>query len=125
MRILLAEDNAANIELFLASLEDEGHQVVVERDGVSARARALHEPFDVIVLDIQMPRLDGNAVCAELRAAGIRRPIIALSAAAMPSEVERSKQMGFDAYLTKPISPAHLRAALMQFKPTAANHDTI
>ena len=117
MRLLLAEDNATNVELFLAALETDGHEVTVERDGPSARARALRETFDLIVLDIQMPRLDGNAVCAELRAAGIRSPIVALSAAAQPSDIARGMETGFDAYLTKPIRPDALRAAVRRYRP--------
>lgn len=117
MRLLLAEDNATNVELFLAALETDGHEVTVERDGLSARARALRETFDLIVLDIQMPRLDGNALCAELRAAGIRSPIVALSAAAQPSDIARGMETGFDAYLTKPIRPDALRAAVRRYRP--------
>lgn len=112
MRVLLAEDNPTNVELFLAALETDGHEVVVERDGVRARDRALREPFDIIVLDIQMPGLDGNAVCVALRAAGLRGPILALSAAAMPEDLARGKESGFDEYLSKPIRPAMLRAAI-------------
>lgn len=119
MRLLLAEDNATNVELFLAALETDGHEVTVERDGLSARERALNETFDLIVLDIQMPRLDGYTLCAELRAAGIQGPIIALSALALPSDVARGTTAAFDAYLTKPIRPADLRAAVRRFQPPA------
>ena len=93
--------------------------MTVERDGLRARGRALAEPFDLIVLDIQMPLLDGYALCAELRAAGLRGPIIALSASALPSEVARGTTAGFDAYLTKPIRPAELRAAVRRFQAPA------
>ena len=119
MRLLLAEDNATNVELFLAALETDGHEVTVERDGLSARAQALRQAFDLIVLDIQMPLLDGYALCAELRAAGIQGPIIALSASALPTDVTRGTTAGFDAYLTKPIRPADLRAAVRRFQPPA------
>lgn len=112
MRLLLAEDNAVNAEFFVAAVAPDGHVVTVTRDGQAARERALAEPFDVIVLDVQMPKLDGYALCRELRAAGIRQPIVALSAFAMPSDVQRGRETGFDAYLTKPISPAELREAL-------------
>lgn len=119
MRVLLAEDNGRNVELFVAALAVDGHEVTVERDGLSARERALRETFDLIVLDIQMPLLDGYALCGELRAAGIRGPIIALSAAAMPSDIDQGRTIGFDAYLTKPIRPAALRAAVRGFqRPT-------
>lgn len=119
MRLLLADDNAMNVELFLAALEADGHDVIVERGGLSARERALHETFDLIVLDIQMPLLDGNTLCAELRATGVHGPIIALSALALPSDVARGTSAGFDAYLTKPIRPAELRAVVRRFQPPA------
>jgi hypothetical protein len=118
MRVLLAEDNAMNVELFMAALTTDGHEVTVEWDGVSARERALRETFDLIVLDIQTPRLDGYALCAELRAAGLRGPIIALSASALPSNIERGTAVGFDAYLTKPIRPDALREAVRRYAPS-------
>lgn len=121
MRVLLAEDNPTNVELFVAALETGGHVVVVERDGPTARDRALREPFDVIVLDIQMPGLDGHAVCAALRTAGHRGPILALSAAAMPEDLTRGRASGFDEYLTKPIRPAVLRAAVHRHGGDAAS----
>lgn len=114
MRVLLAEDNEMNIELFVAALRADGHVVTVTRDGLEARDRALAEPFDVFVLDIQMPKLDGYELCRALHAAGIRAPIVALTAAAMPADVERGREVGFDAYLTKPVALPELRATLRQ-----------
>lgn len=115
MRILLVDDNALNVELFADSLESDDHEVVVERDGPSGRDRALRERFDLIVLDIQLPGMDGSTLCRGLRAAGVDRPIVALSSSAMPEQVGRGMAAGFDAYLTKPISPAALRAAVRRF----------
>lgn len=116
MRVLLVDDNAMNVELFVASLEADGHEVTTERNGLSGRARALAEAFDVILLDIEMPGMDGYAVCRDLRASGREGPILAISAAAMADDqVERGMASGFDAYLTKPISPAALRAAVRRF----------
>jgi len=112
VRILLAEDNEMNVELFLATLRDDHHEVVVTRDGEAAKQRALSEPFDLLVLDIQMPRLDGYSLCRELRAAGITRPIVALSANAMPADIARGVEGGFDAYLTKPVKVGELRETL-------------
>ena len=112
MRVLLAEDDRMNVELFVAALETDGHEVVVENDGLRARARAVNEPFDLFILDIQMPGMTGDAVCRELRMAGITRPIIAASALAMPDQIERALASGFDEYLTKPLSPTALRDAV-------------
>ncbi len=112
MRVLLVEDNAMNVELFVDSLVADGHDVTVERDGPAGRARSLAERFDVLILDIQLPGMDGYAICRELRAAGVRSPILALSSAAMTDQVSRGIAEGFDAYLTKPISPTALREAV-------------
>lgn len=120
MRVLLVDDNAMNAELFTAVLETDGHEIVVERDGVDGRDRALAESFDLIILDIQMPRLGGHEVCRELRAAGNSGPIVALTSSAMPDQVKRGAETGFDAYLTKPISPAALRSAVREFGGGAA-----
>jgi DNA-binding response OmpR family regulator len=112
MRILLVDDNVMNVELFTDVLEADGHEVVTERDGVSGRDRALAERFDMLILDIQMPRMDGHAVCRELRSKGITAPILAVTSSAMPDQVARGGESGFDDYLTKPISPQALRAAV-------------
>jgi len=112
VRILLVDDNAMNVELFTDSLEADGHEVVVERDGPRGRERGLAERFDAIILDIQLPGMDGYAVCRELRSGGVRSPILALSSAAMADQVTRGVSAGFDTYLTKPISPMALREAV-------------
>ncbi|MBU6423967.1 MAG: response regulator [Chloroflexota bacterium] len=118
MRVLLVDDNPMNLELFVDTLTGDGHDVAVEREGRSARDRALREAFDVVILDIQLPGMDGYAICRELRAAGVRSPILALSSAAMADQVERGMAAGFDRYLTKPISPAALRSAVRETGPT-------
>jgi len=119
LRILLVDDNALNLDLFSDILEGDGHEVVVERDGPRGRARALAEPFDLILLDVQLPGSDGITVCRDLRATGMERPIVALSSSALPEQVERGLAAGFDAYLTKPISPASFRAAIRRFGTAA------
>lgn len=112
MRILLIEDDPLNVELFTAVLVDDGHHVEVERDGEAGKARALSELFDLILLDLQLPRLRGDALCRELRAVGLRLPIVALSAEALPEQIRVNSEAGFDDYLTKPTSPAALRKAV-------------
>jgi len=111
LRILLVEDDQMNVELFESALETDGHEVVTERDGVAGEQRASEE-FDVVLLDIQLPKKDGLQVCRSLRARGLRVPIVALSASVLPEEVERTKAAGFDAFLSKPISPRELRDAV-------------
>jgi CheY-like chemotaxis protein len=112
MRLLLVDDNAINLELFNDALTSDGHEVVTESDPLRGQQRALAEPFDVIILDIQMPGSDGYAVCRALRGSGHRGPIVALSSNALPDHVAEGMRAGFDSYLTKPISPAELRAAV-------------
>ena len=111
MRILLVEDDEMNVELFELALESDGHEVVTERDGVAGEERA-SDAFDVILLDIQLPKKDGLEVCRSLRAGGLRIPIVALSASVLPEEVARTTSAGFDLFLSKPISPRELRDAV-------------
>lgn len=110
--MLLVEDEDLNVELFRDILSDEGHDVVVERDGLSGRARGLAQPFDLILLDLHVPGIDGAEVCRGLRQAGIKAPILAVSASAMADEIARAMPAGFNEYLTKPVTPAALRAAI-------------
>jgi two-component system OmpR family response regulator/two-component system copper resistance phosphate regulon response regulator CusR len=100
-----------NVELFEAALETDGHQVVTERDGISGEQRA-SDQFDLVLLDIQLPKRNGLDVCRNLRARGLRMPILALSASVLPDEVARTKEAGFDEFLSKPISPHDLRVAV-------------
>ena len=100
-----------NVELFESTLESDGHEIVTERDGAAGEQRA-SDRFDLILLDIQLPKKDGLEVCRSLRARGLRMPIVALSASVLPEEVARTKAAGFDVFLSKPISPRDLRDAV-------------
>ena len=116
MRVLLVDDNRMNVELFVDALESDGHEVAVELDGLRGRSRALGERFDLVILDIQLPGMDGYALCRELRGAGVVTPMLALSSSAMPEQIERGLAAVFDAYLTKPISPAALRGSVRKYE---------
>jgi CheY-like chemotaxis protein len=111
LRILLVEDDPMNVELFESALETDGHEVVTERDGLAGEARAT-DAFDLILLDVQLPKKGGLDVCRSLRARGLRIPIVALSASVLPEEIARTKSAGFDLFLSKPISPRDLRNAV-------------
>jgi CheY-like chemotaxis protein len=100
-----------NVELFESALETDGHEVVTERDGLAGEARAT-DVFDLILLDVQLPKKGGLDVCRSLRARGLRIPIVALSASVLPEEIARTKSAGFDLFLSKPISPRDLRNAV-------------
>ncbi len=117
MRILLVEDDQMNVELFESALETDGHEIVTERDGMAGEERA-SDRFDLVLLDILLPKKDGLAVCRSLRARGLRMPIVALSASVLPEEIARTKAAGFDLFLSKPISPRDLRDAVRRLGPT-------
>ncbi len=116
LRILLAEDNAVNQQLARRLLEKRGHTVSVAGDGRDALALFDREPFDVVLMDVQMPQMDGFEATAALRAkeneTGRRVPIIALTAHAMKGDEERCLQAGMDGYITKPVKADTLLAAI-------------
>jgi signal transduction histidine kinase len=105
LRILLAEDGRANQALVRHVMGKRGHEVVMANDGHEAIELASTEKFDLILMDVQMPRLDGLQATAAIRALpGLPRiPIIALTAHAMPGDRERCFEAGMDAYLAKPL----------------------
>lgn len=115
LRILLVEDDPLNEEFFAVALEPDGHDLVVERDGVAGQRRALAERFDLILLDVQLPERSGIEVCQNLRAAGLDIPIVALSASVLASEVSRTTAAGFTEFLAKPIRPEALRTAVRAY----------
>jgi CheY-like chemotaxis protein len=119
LRVLLVEDEAMNADLFVDALAPDRHEVTVEHDGVDGLARASAEQFDLIVLDMNLPRMSGAEICRSLRARGTTTPIVALSASVMPNELEAGLRAGFDGYLTKPIAPTALRAAVRQYAKPA------
>ena len=116
LRILLAEDNDFNQQLIEHLLRRRGHDVVVARDGRKALEALDHSSFDLMLLDIQMPELDGFEVIEVLRrreqTAGGHLPVVALTAHAMKEDRERCLQAGMDDYLSKPIRSAELVAVI-------------
>jgi signal transduction histidine kinase/DNA-binding response OmpR family regulator len=121
MRILLAEDNAVNRLLAVRILEKRGHTVVVAADGREAVAALERESFDVILMDVQMPELDGLEATALIRKAevgtGRHIPIIALTAHAMREDRARCLNAGMDEYLTKPFSAENLFDTIERLLP--------
>jgi len=111
-KILVVEDDA-NIALGLEyDLSLEGYSVEVAKDGETACRRARECAFDLIVLDIMLPRKDGFAVCRELRRAGLKTPILILTAKTQEAEKVLGLELGADDYVTKPFSPLELRARI-------------
>ena len=120
-RLLVVEDDA-NIALGLQDdLTLEGYQAEVARDGEEAVRLARAEPFDLIVLDVMLPRKDGFAVCRELRRGGLKTPIIMLTARAHEAEKVLGLELGADDYVTKPFSPLELRARIKAVLRRAAD----
>jgi two-component system, cell cycle response regulator DivK len=110
-RILVADDNDASRELIREVLEMSGYDVVEAVDGRDAVNRARESSPDLVLVDIQMPRLDGYGVLRELRAdprlSGVR--VVALTAFAMQGDSDRARDAGFNGYITKPVQIAALR----------------
>lgn len=115
LRILVAEDNIVNQRLASELLRRDGHSIVVVGDGNQAVAAASGQHFDLILMDVQMPVLDGLQATAQIRAAGNHVPIVAMTASAMNGDEARCLQFGMDGYLTKPINVAALRETLARF----------
>jgi PAS domain S-box-containing protein len=114
-RVLLAEDNLVNQKVASRLLERLEYQVEVVADGLAAVAAWQTRQFDVIIMDCQMPRMDGYAATREIRrleAGGVRIPIVALTAHAMKGDEEKCRAAGMDDYLTKPIHRDALEACL-------------
>ena len=103
MHILLAEDSEDNQLLVSRYLRGAGARVELADNGLDAFEKATEGDYDVVLMDIQLPVLDGHESTARLRQAGYTKPIIALTAHAMREERERALKGGFDNYLTKPL----------------------
>ena len=112
----MADDNDFNRQLVDHLLRRRGHDVVVARDGRQAVEALEHSSFDLMLLDIQMPELDGFQVIEALRRreqdAGGHLPVVAMTAHAMKEDRERCLQAGMDDYLSKPIRSAELFAVI-------------
>lgn len=107
MKILLAEDDSNIVVVIRMALQKMGgHTVVHAADGVKAVESALHEPFDLILLDSMMPGKDGIKVCKELKLEhGIETPIIFLSAKSQESDIREGLDVGAIGYIQKPFDP--------------------
>ena len=111
-RILVVEDEPAIAFGLQADLAAEGYDVAVVGDGETAARRAREVIFDLILLDIMLPRKDGFEVCRELRRAGLKTPILILTARSQEVEKVMGLEWGADDYVTKPFSPPELRARI-------------
>ncbi len=114
MRVLLVEDEVRLARSYQRNLEDEGHEVAVCYDGETAYQRIVEESehFDVVIMDIVLPKLNGIEVCRAVRAAHIRVPILLLTALDQTEEKVAGLDAGADDYLTKPFPFEELLARL-------------
>ena len=112
-RVLVVEDNPVNMMVILGLLKKLGYPSFTKAlDGQEAVERATAETYDLILMDCQMPRLDGYDATRRLREAGIATPIIAMTAHTLSGDRERCLEAGMDDYLTKPIALDRLAATL-------------
>ncbi|MBN1824813.1 MAG: response regulator [Candidatus Eisenbacteria bacterium] len=121
LRILLAEDNVINQQVAEAFLRKKGHTYRIASDGMEAVAAFGEEPFDLVLMDLQMPKMDGIEATAAIRArekeTGVHVPIIAMTAHAMSGDRERCLEAGMDDYVSKPIQMKELTAAIERQAP--------
>jgi PAS domain S-box-containing protein len=124
-RILLAEDNVVNQKLVVRLLEKHGHSISVACDGEEALAALQRSTFDLVLMDVQMPNMDGFEATAAIRerekGTHRRQPIIAMTAHAMKGDRERCLAAGMDGYLAKPIRAIELLEAIRAVTPDPPN----
>lgn len=123
LRILVAEDHPVNLKLITALLEHEHHEVELANNGVEAIALFEESDFDLVLMDVQMPELDGLEATRRIRdweqqQGRTRTPIIALTANAMQGDRDRCLAAGMDGYLAKPIEPQALSDLLAAVRPS-------
>jgi DNA-binding response OmpR family regulator len=111
-RILIVEDEPSIALVLENDLKLEGYDVEVARDGETGMARVREGNFDLILLDVMLPRKDGFSVCREIRRAGLPVSIIVLTAKTQEAEKVLGLELGADDYVTKPFSPIELRARI-------------
>ena len=127
LRVLVAEDNAVNTKLAVMLLGRLGCKVQTAANGVEALAALTRGPVDLVLMDCEMPEMDGFATTHEIRRREGERahtPIIAMTANAMDSDRQRCLDAGMDDYLSKPVRAPLLRAALERWRPARAAAET-
>jgi len=119
LRILVAEDNLVNQRLIVRLLEKRGHRVAVAANGQEVLAALEKDSFDLILMDVQMPEVDGFEATAAIRkkekSTGLHQSIVALTAHAMKGDHEKCLARGMDGYLCKPIRPQELDEVLARY----------
>jgi len=123
-RILLVEDNVVNRTIATKLLEKRGHVVIAVENGALAVEATANERFDMVLMDVQMPVMDGLTATSHIRnrehATGGHIPIIAVTAHALDQDRARCLAAGMDEYLPKPIRSTDLFATITRFAPAAS-----
>jgi PAS domain S-box-containing protein len=122
--VLLAEDHEVNRELFTLFLERMGCRVVTAGDGVEAVETGSSRRFDIVLMDIFMPRMSGYDAARALRQKGYQGPIVAVTASALKGEREKCAEAGMDGVLVKPFKKAELAEVLARYLPPAGSPGT-
>jgi len=104
-KILVIEDNENNLYLIRFILQKSGFEVLDAKNGLDGVETATTNDVDIIIMDIQLPDIDGLEATRRIRAAGITLPIVALTSYALPGDREKALEAGCTGYLTKPINP--------------------
>ena len=127
MRILVVEDTVRIADAIKQGLEQESYAVDIENDGDDGLRAALSEPYDLIILDIMLPTIDGVTICREIRKKGNTKPVLMLTAKSQDNDVVTGLDAGADDYLSKPFSfdvlLARIRALLR--RPEGATEDIL
>lgn len=122
MHVLLVDDTADNRHILERFLRADGHSVRVVASGEEALDVLRETAFDIVLLDIMMPGLDGYETLAALRERSPEGPpVLALTARLFPEDIEKCAQAGFAAHVAKPVTRQSLREALAPFRPAAAD----
>ncbi|WP_300175130.1 two-component sensor histidine kinase BarA [uncultured Aliivibrio sp.] len=119
IKVMAVDDNPANLKLISALLYEQVETVVTCENGIDAVQQATEQKFDIILMDIQMPKMDGVMACQEIRKTllNAQTPIVAVTAHAMAGERERLINEGMDDYLTKPIEEHVLQQVIIHWSP--------
>jgi DNA-binding response OmpR family regulator len=127
MRVLVVEDTVRIADAIKVGLEQEGYAVDVEYDGEKGLLAGLHEPYDIIILDVMLPGMDGFSICKQLRENKVTAPVLMLTAKTQDRDIIEGLNAGADDYLAKPFSfdvlLARLRALLR--RPTDFTADEL
>jgi CheY-like chemotaxis protein len=118
LNLLLVEDNLVNQKVAVAMLKKMGHQIKVADNGQIALDLLSEEVFDLILMDMQMPVLDGVAATRQAREWGVKTPILAMTANAMPEDKELCRQVGMNGFISKPVKMEELNREIQQLMTT-------